>query len=159
MRYYSVIFIHGIQGHPRATWACGANPAKPKSNLREFFHRKHKSASGDAEDSTPESVYWPKDLLPKDFKNTRVLTYGYDSRVSHFFKGPANQNNINAHGRSLLNALELCRRDDPIRPIIFVVHSLGGIILKEVSRHIAQQVEAPLKFPLGTSTVQERASR
>jgi hypothetical protein len=78
----SIIFIYSIQGHSRATWTYGTNPARPKSNLREFFHRKHKPAGGDAEDSTPESVYWPKDLLSKDFKNMRVLTYGYDSRVS-----------------------------------------------------------------------------
>jgi hypothetical protein len=127
---YSIIFIHGIQGHPQQTWTYPAiAPAKAKSNIRSIFHRKHKStAGGDTEDS----LYWPKDLLSKDFENTRVLTYGYDSQVSHFFQGPANQNNISAHGRSLLNALELYRRDNPRQPIIFVVHSLGGIILKEV---------------------------
>jgi hypothetical protein len=73
------------------------------------------------------------DLLSTDFQNARILTYGYDSRVSHFFSGPTNQNNISAHGRSLLNALELYRREFPKRPILFIVHSLGGIILKEVS--------------------------
>jgi len=102
-----------------------------------MFRRKVQSTgSDDTDDSNTEKVFWPHDLLPTDCMNARILTYGYDSHVSHFFKGPANQNNINAHGRSLLNALELHRREFPKRPILFVVHSLGGIILKEVSRLI-----------------------
>jgi len=73
------------------------------------------------------------DLLSTDCQSARILTFGYDSRVSHFFSGPTNQNNISAHGRSLLNALELYRRESPKRPIVFIAHSLGGIILKKIS--------------------------
>ena len=68
----------------------------------------------------------------KDFPNVRVLTYGYDSQVSKFFKGPANQSGILAHGESLMHALEVQRRGCRQRPILFLVHSLGGIILKQV---------------------------
>jgi hypothetical protein len=79
-------------------------------------------------------VFWPKDLLAPDYNDTRILTYGYDSRVANFFSGPANQNGILQHGRDLLTRLAGRRRKaDPTRPLIFVVHSLGGLILKEVS--------------------------
>jgi hypothetical protein len=78
-------------------------------------------------------LFWPKDLLAKDFPNAQVLTYGYDSQVTKFFKGPANQSGILAHGESLMRALEVQRRGCRQRPIIFLVHSLGGIILKQVS--------------------------
>jgi hypothetical protein len=101
--------------------------------LSQFFHLNKKSQNENDPETTPGPLYWPYDLLAKDFKNVRILTYGYDSHVSKFFNGPANQNNIRAHGRSLLNALELYRRDDANRPLLFIVHSLGGIILKEVT--------------------------
>jgi hypothetical protein len=84
-------------------------------------------------DPMQHSVFWPADILARDFSVARVLTYGYDSKATNFFTGPANQNNIFAHGRGLLHALEVEKREAPLRPTIFVVHSLGGIILKEVS--------------------------
>jgi hypothetical protein len=114
------------------TWTYAVHPAKQKSKLSKILGYKKNSSNISVQDSSQDSVYWPEDLLSKDFEDVRILTYGYDSQVSHFFKGPANQNNINAHGRSLLNALELYRRQDPRRRLIFIVHSLGGLILKEV---------------------------
>jgi len=72
--------------------------------------------------------------LPKDFPNSHIAVYGYDSRVSNFFGGPANQTTIVGHGTSLLNALEAKRRQAPHRPIIFIVHSLGGLVLKDALR-------------------------
>ncbi|KAI9155556.1 Vegetative incompatibility protein [Paramyrothecium foliicola] len=128
-----IVFVHGIQGHPYKTWKFHAPaPTKQRTSIRALLHRRAKGADSTPGDgSLPDTVFWPKDLLADDFANARILTYGYDSRVSHFFRGPANQNNISGHGRSLLNALELHRRDDPKRPIIFIVHSLGGIVLKE----------------------------
>lgn len=80
-------------------------------------------------------VFWPEDLLPLAFPNCRILTFGYDSTVSNFFTGTANQNGISEHGNDLLKRLEAERRDENSikRKIIFIVHSLGGLVLKEVS--------------------------
>ena len=44
------------------------------------------------------------------------------------------QLDIYSYGESLLNSLEAQRRAAPNRPIIFIVHSLGGLVLKDV-RH------------------------
>ncbi|MCJ1396598.1 hypothetical protein MMC18_009489, partial [Xylographa bjoerkii] len=83
---------------------------------------------------TKEDVFWPEDLLSVNFPSARVMTYGYDSHISHFFNGPANQNNIMTHGEDLLHRLAGKRSDTYGRRIIFIVHSLGGIVLKEALR-------------------------
>lgn len=56
-----------------------------------------------------KDIYWPLDLLPEDCPDARILTWGYDSQVSHFFGGPTNQSNIPAHARNLLHGLKTNR--------------------------------------------------
>jgi hypothetical protein len=104
------VFIHGIQGHPQKTWTHPKTISKSKT----------------------EGIYWPRDLLSNDFPNVRILTYGYDSHVSRFFAA-TNQSGIFSHGQKFLRALKRERQEAPKRPLIFLAHSLGGIITKEVS--------------------------
>lgn len=131
----SIILIHGLEGHPKETWTY-RNPdhsAKSRSTLARLFHRSQNNGSPDKL-AVDTSCYWPEDLLPIDFSNDRIATYGYDSRVTHFFCGPSSQTTISGHGRSLLHSLVANRQGDPERPIIFIAHSLGGLILKEALR-------------------------
>jgi hypothetical protein len=45
---------------------------------------------------------------------------------------PGNHNAVQKIAWDFLVALEASRREEPSRPILFVVHSLGGIVLKEL---------------------------
>lgn len=82
--------------------------------------------------STKESsVFWPADLLPQQCKNARILTFGYDTKVTKYTSGPTNMNSIFSHGKDFLYSLG--RMKVPGRPLIFVAHSLGGILVKEVA--------------------------
>lgn len=78
------------------------------------------------------SVFWPADLLPKDCPNSRILMFGYDSKITKYTAGAINENSIFSHSKDLLFALARQRILD--RPLICVAHSLGGIIIKEVSQ-------------------------
>jgi pimeloyl-ACP methyl ester carboxylesterase len=78
--------------------------------------------------------YWPEDLLPEDFPECRILAYGYDSHISRFFSGAANQASIVDHARAFLHSLHDIRGKAADRPIIFIAHSLGGLLLKEALR-------------------------
>jgi len=76
---------------------------------------------------------WLRDGLPKDLKadGVRVLTYGYDSQL---FENKSFQN-IEDIASTFRKALSAVRRTDNNvmpRPLVFVAHSLGGIVLKEV---------------------------
>lgn len=79
------------------------------------------------------TVYWPTRLLAYDIPNARIHTYGYDSSISRFFDGPANQSTITDNGRALLSSIASQRQHCQGRPLMLIVHSLGGIVVKSVS--------------------------
>jgi hypothetical protein len=62
------------------------------------------------------------------------MTYGYDSNIRHKFGAPASKNTVYDLGYELLINLEAKRRSAPVRTLIFVAHSLGGIVVKEALR-------------------------
>jgi hypothetical protein len=66
--------------------------------------------------------------------NARVLTYGYDANIRHRFDAPISKSTVYDIGMDLLVSLEAERRSEPSRPLIFVAHSLGGIVVKEAIR-------------------------
>jgi hypothetical protein len=128
-----VVFVHGLQGHPQRTWQYQPLPKPPAKKLGNILSRNPNRGLEPA-------VYWPRDLLPCDHHNIRVLTYGYDSHISRFFAGPTNKNNIFQHGNSLLEALAREREGCAERPIIFVAHSLGGLVVKQALIESRKQI-------------------
>jgi protein SERAC1 len=75
-------------------------------------------------------VFWPGDLLPRVCPYSRILIYGYDTKVTKYMLGPPNKSSIFSHGKDLLYALARARALN--RPLILIAHSLGGIVVKEV---------------------------
>lgn len=138
-----IVFIHGLQGHPRETWSHSINvtqPAKPKSKFLSIGSRSRTPSPSSPPD--PLLGLWQVKVLSLDFPNARILTYGYDSRVSQFFGGAANQNDWLTIAGGFLNDLAAERVAARKRPLIIVSHSMGGLITKEVgtSLHEASRV-------------------
>lgn len=73
--------------------------------------------------------FWLEDFLPESLPNCRVMTFGYDSGLA-FTRSIAGVENFSI---DLLNRLRLVRNspESKNRPIIFIAHSLGGIIIKK----------------------------
>lgn len=111
----SILFVHGLQGHPKNTWtsksavAEGANSTKVENEKRPRRRLKFWSSNASTAKSTGDlekpDTFWPYHLLPNDCKNARILTWGYNSNVSEFFKGSANKGTILSHSRDLLGDL------------------------------------------------------
>jgi predicted alpha/beta-fold hydrolase len=99
------VALHGLNGHYRNTWTA----TSPVDGRR---------------------VNWLKDLLPRVIRNARVMSFGYNS-VVQFSKGTAG---INEFAEQLLEALMTWRSspEEKRRPVIFICHSLGGIVFKQV---------------------------
>ncbi|EEY21230.1 pfs [Verticillium alfalfae VaMs.102] len=139
----SIVFVHGFTGHPERTWLQKSPYTYQK---QASFGTKNVRSSRfrgilDSLKGRPENnVYWPRDLLPAIIPDARVLTYGYDTRISHPFGPQRSQSGVYAIARDFLCELE-GRRQSPGRPIIFVVHSLGGIVVKELLKASSESLD------------------
>lgn len=84
---------------------------------------------------TENGITWLKDFLPQQprMKRLRVLVFGYNSRAVF----GASTTGVYGAAENLINQLSLIRKECPERPIVFVCHSLGGIVVKRaiVSAH------------------------
>jgi triacylglycerol esterase/lipase EstA (alpha/beta hydrolase family) len=98
------VFVHGLGGGSRKTWS-----------------------------KTPSDVhFWPKRWLPKDpdFANVRIWSFGYDSIYA---KKKSDVLNIDDFGRALLGALSSSKDLRNVEtPIVFIGHSMGGLVIKKV---------------------------
>ncbi len=70
---------------------------------------------------------WLRDQLPRDLPRARIYTYGYPSHLL-FSKSKAQ---IRDYASKLLSCLSAARVGQERRPIIFIAHSLGGIVCKQ----------------------------
>lgn len=73
-------------------------------------------------------------MLPLHMKRSRILTFSYNAAVTALF-GKTSSDRIMQHAHTLVAELVADREleDAAERPIIFICHSLGGIIVKRVS--------------------------
>lgn len=97
-----VVAIHGLNGHYRRTWTA--------SNGANWLET--------------------EEFLPSQLPNARIMSYGYNSTVQ-FSKSEADSG---IFAEQLLESLMSNRRTDveKKRPVVFICHSLGGIIFKKV---------------------------
>ncbi|KAI1207405.1 uncharacterized protein F4807DRAFT_434469 [Annulohypoxylon truncatum] len=123
-----ICFVHGLAGDRTGTWEW-------------------------ADDNSKETHSWPAEFLPQDIEadrlNVRILSYGYKS----FAPTPEylTQRTLYRHSQSLLLALANLRKDCPDRPLIFVGHSLGGIVIKS-ALIFSSQDKSPDLLALSVST-------
>ena len=75
-------------------------------------------------------VLWPKELLPKQLPNVRIIAWNYNVDVLRFFNSKSKEKSILQHAENLLFDLG-GEREEEGRPIIFIGHSLGGLVIKQ----------------------------
>ncbi|OQE46137.1 hypothetical protein PENCOP_c001G06589 [Penicillium coprophilum] len=104
-----IIFVHGLGGTSRATWARGQDP--------EYF--------------------WPEKWLPLEpgIRMARILSFGYNANWAS--TGPTPITGITDFAKDLLFWMKFGKGEGleelelGQRPIIFIVHSMGGLVVKQ----------------------------
>lgn len=120
----SILFVHGLRGRRLNTWTKGSR-SWPRDILANVV-------AGKSDDSKTSF------LLVFQVR-TAILTvatqFGYDSSVVQL-AAATSQNSVFGHAENLLLDLKNERRtvDARKRPLIFVGHSLGGLVIKQVYR-------------------------
>lgn len=100
-----IVLVHGLNGSPDKTW------------------------------TAKNGVFWPLDLLPTSLRDVQanIMVYGYNADVySKRNDQSASDNFIHQHAQTLITNLTLYRKSEGTfqNPIIWVCHSLGGILVK-----------------------------
>ncbi len=100
-----IVALHGLNSNYEKAWTWPSNKQNERKN-------------------------WLKDFLPQQIPNARIMSYGYDSQLL-FGRSAAD---ISTFAEQLLNDLMAERQTltEKSRPIIFICHSLGGIVFKKV---------------------------
>ncbi|KAK1753768.1 hypothetical protein QBC47DRAFT_47883 [Echria macrotheca] len=100
-----IIAVHGLDGHWKDSW------------------------------TADNGVFWLQDLLPTDFPRARIFSFGHDSRTRGAPK-PLTLD-ISDHGKDLVTSLanERYLSNTEERPLIFIGHSLGGLVIKSALLH------------------------
>lgn len=80
-------------------------------------------------DTTTGSM-WLRDFVPKQWANARVMSFGYDAK----FAFSHSEADIDDSSIALISNLDDERQTPSAKqnPIIFIAHSLGGIVVKRV---------------------------
>lgn len=145
-----LIFVHGLMGHPYKTWQGQSDEQVKRIGISKIV-KKMKDHVRKSDKTSKPTCYWPLELVPKDFTNVRILTYGYDSHPTHFYGAKATQMTITQHAQLLINRVVQSRAACPERPLIFVAHSLGGILVKDAIIQSLEMEHQPIKKALGLS--------
>jgi len=128
-----VVFVHGLQGHPHTTWTFEPKSAQKNSGKAKSAQKNSGQALAPSQDAEAKNVFWPRDLLKEDFPMARIMTFGYNSNITEGYSA-ANQGIIFSYAKNLLQDLTAKRKQTPNRHLVFIAHSLGGILVKEVLR-------------------------
>jgi len=104
-----VVFIHGLKGGAFDTWRtdeCTWSYTPPERT---------------------KNRYWPARWLPGDLPEARLMALSYPST---FWESERSVHPIEEQAKIIHESLRLAGVGD--RPVIFVCHSLGGLIIKEM---------------------------
>ncbi|XP_046459703.1 protein SERAC1-like [Daphnia pulex] len=119
-----VIFVHGLLGGVGWTWR--------QSELLGM--------------NSDYSECWPRDWLPADIPDLRILGVDYATSLSHWKSrcpDDARRSAINSRADQILLSLKLAGVGG--RPIVWVGHSMGGLLLKQLLINASKSTDPELQ--------------
>ena len=114
-----IVFVHGLMGNAYNTWLYIDKGVK---------------------------VHWPSELLKQDLPDARIMSFGYDADIVNLWN-PKSHSPLTGHAVNMVGALvrKRERTNTEDRKILFVGHSLGGLVIEHALSHSRKSVEKFLR--------------
>lgn len=126
---FDVVFIHGVTGDPFQTWRVLSEKDKDIVNVFESNF----PVEGSVHANPNQIVCWPRDWLPQEFPNARIISVGYEI---HFSKWLGDALPLEKQSVEICKKLSLAGIGK--KPTIWVTHSFGGLLTKELLYYASQ---------------------
>ncbi|XP_062113720.1 uncharacterized protein LOC133824760 isoform X2 [Humulus lupulus] len=112
-----VVFIHGLRGGPYKTWRISEDKSSTKSGLVEKIDQ----------EAGKLGTFWPGEWLSADFREARMFTLKYKTNLTQWSGASLPLQEVSS---MLLEKLVAAGIGD--RPVVFVTHSMGGLVVKQM---------------------------
>lgn len=143
--HFDVIFVHGLVGSVFKSWRQGSiaidghgNRCSPKNftpTTELLPTNLNDDTNGAGEQlkliDTPYTRCWPKDWLAEDVLGLRILAVDYPTALSNW-RTDCDLNKDSLRQRALHVMKQLEAADLGERPIVWVAHSMGGLLVKQI---------------------------
>ncbi|KAL6649354.1 hypothetical protein ACP70R_013578 [Stipagrostis hirtigluma subsp. patula] len=113
-----VVFVHGLRGGPFNSWRIADDKSSTtKAGLVESID----------EDAGKEGTCWPREWLAADFPQARFFTVKYKTNLTQWTGASLPLQEV-----SSMLLRKLVSAGIGSRPVIFVTHSMGGLVVKQL---------------------------
>ncbi|CAN6984856.1 hypothetical protein IGI04_000367 [Brassica rapa subsp. trilocularis] len=114
---FDVIFLHGLRGGPFKTWRIAEDKSSTKSGLVEKIDQ----------EAGKLGTFWPSEWLSNDFPQARLFTLKYKTNLTEWSGASLPLQEVSS---MILENLVSAGIGD--RPVVFVTHSMGGLVVKQI---------------------------
>lgn len=112
-----IIFVHGLRGGPFKSWRISEDKSSTKSGLVEKIDQ----------EAGKQGTFWPGEWLSADFPHARLFTLRYKTNLTQWSGASLPLQEVSS---MLLE--KLVAADIGSRPVVFVTHSMGGLVVKQL---------------------------
>lgn len=118
--------------------------ASPTTLVRSTFPAPHVDSSVpphapiySSQHSLDFETLWPRDWLPSAFPRARILSLGYYTGLSMKPTGEMHSKSLDDRAREMVARMDLAGIGKDGRKIIWITHSMGGLVVKKILLHAA----------------------
>ncbi|XP_061350215.1 uncharacterized protein LOC133295401 isoform X2 [Gastrolobium bilobum] len=112
-----VVFVHGLRGGPYKSWRIAEDKSSTMSTLVEKID----------EEAGKLGTFWPGEWLSSDFPEARLFTLKYKTNLTQWSGASLPLQEVSSMLLEKLVAVGIGNR-----PVVFVSHSMGGLVVKQI---------------------------